>query len=153
LRLFWYDLFILSCIYLDVILVLSLLGSSLHPFSIDFSLLVVPAAFCIIAGSALFTNQVILREKTQKPFRFKTMMVVSGKKKANPKKAAVQRKVGRPLQTAKPKVEFGFHTCPVHGVEKCAGNYLDLHSCNETNQVSSKQIFWKEITPQVPVNK
>jgi hypothetical protein len=94
----------------------------------------------------------ILQSKTQKPFRFKQMMVVAGKKKPE-KKAVPLKRIGKPLQTAKPKVEFGFHTCPVHGVEKCAGNYLDLHSCNETTNVSQKQIFWKEITAAPPTTK
>jgi hypothetical protein len=148
LRLFWYDLFILSCIYLDVTLVIALLATSIHPFISMIGFLAVPVGFTIVSGSALLANQIILRNKTQRPFQFKQTVVIGAKKKA--KKAQVEKKVMKPLQTAKPKVEFGFHTCPVHGIEKCAGNYLDLHSCNDTNQTSSKQIFWKEITQEMP---
>jgi hypothetical protein len=147
-RLFWYDLFILSCIYLDVILVVALLGSSVHSFASMLSLLVVPVAFSLVSGSAFAANRLVTRSKEQKPFRFKEVMVIGSKKKE--KKALVEKKVLKPLQTSKPKVEFGFHTCPVHGIEKCAGNYLDLHSCNETSNPSSKQIFWKEVTPALP---
>jgi len=148
-RLFWYDLFILSCIYLDAILALSLIESSFHSFSATLPILVVPVGFCIVAGSAFAANQILLRSKTETPFRFREVMVIAGKKKPE-KKPLVQKKVVKPLQTNKPKVEFGFHTCPVHGIEKCAGNYLDLHSCNDSSQASGKQIFWKEITPALP---
>lgn len=138
----------LSCIYLDVYLVISLLGSSMLSSFNMFGLLVIPIALFIVSGSALLANRLILNNRTQKGFKFKQTVVFGAKKKE--KKALIQRRVVRPLETAKPKIEFGFHTCPVHGVEKCAGNYLDLHSCNDTTQSSSKQIFWKEITPALP---
>jgi len=145
---FWSDLFILGCIYLDISLVLALLGTALHPFMDMLDFIIIPVAFFIVSGSALFANRMVLRSKEQRPFRFKEVIVFGANKKS--KKPSVEKKVLKPLQTSKPKVEFGFHTCPVHGVEKCAGNYLDLHSCNDTSQASSKQIFWKEITPALP---
>ncbi len=148
-RIFWYDLFILSCLYLDVNLGLLLVENSLKPFGFQFGFLVIPVAFFIVSGSALLANRMASMSKTQKHFRFKETMVVLRKKKDN-KEPSNRKRVMRPLESAKPKVEFGFHTCPVHGVEKCAGNYLDLHACNDTVQTSGKQIFWKEITPAVP---
>lgn len=122
-------------------LLLSLIAS-------NFALLILPLGLTIVSGSALFANRMILRSKTQKQFRFKQTIVIGAKK--NSKKALVEKKILKPLQTSKPRVEFGFHTCPVHGLEKCAGNYLDLHSCNSSSQTSAKQIFWKEITPALP---
>ena len=127
--------------YLDAMLLLSLIAS-------NFALLILPLGLTIVSGSALFANRMILRSKTQKQFRFKQTIVIGAKK--NSKKALVEKKILKPLQTSKPRVEFGFHTCPVHGLEKCAGNYLDLHSCNSSSQTSAKQIFWKEITPALP---
>jgi hypothetical protein len=150
-RIFWSDLFILSCIYLDVYLVLALAGTTVNPLLNMFIFISIPIAFFIVSGSALLANRFILRSKTQKQFRFKETVVFGAKKK--PKKPLIEKRVLRPLQSSKPKIEFGFHTCPVHGVEKCAGNYLDLHSCNDTVQTSSKQIFWKEITPALPAAK
>jgi hypothetical protein len=150
-RIFWSDLFILSCIYLDVYLVLALAGTTVNPLLNMFIFISIPIAFFTVSGSALLANRFILRSKTQKQFRFKETVVFGAKKK--PKKPLIEKRVLRPLQSSKPKIEFGFHTCPVHGVEKCAGNYLDLHSCNDTVQTSSKQIFWKEITPALPAAK
>jgi len=147
-RMFWSDLFILACIYLDVSLIIALFGASVDPLADMFGYVIIPVAFFIVSGSALFANRMVLRSKEQRPFRFKEVVVFGAKKKVE--KPKVEKKVLKPLQTSKPKIEFGFHTCPVHGVEKCAGNYLDLHSCNETVQASSKQIFWKEITPALP---
>jgi hypothetical protein len=69
--------------------------------------------------------------------------------KNNSEKDRVKTKFMKSLQTTKPRLEFGYHTCPVHGIEKCAGSYMNLHSCNNF-QVSTKQIFWKEITPSAP---
>ncbi len=147
-RMFWSESFILACIYLDVSLVIALLGASVNPLADMFGFVIIPIAFFIVSGSALFANRMVLRSKEQKPFRFKEVMVFGAKKK--PARPKVEKRILKPLQTSKPKIEFGFHTCPVHGVEKCAGNYLDLHSCNDIGQTSSKQIFWKEITPALP---
>ena len=144
---FWSDLFILSCIYLDVYLVLALLAATYDPTLNIFGFVAIPIGFFIVSGSALLGNRLMLQSKSQKPFRFKQTIVFGSKKKE--KRALVEKRVLKPLQTAKPKVEFGFHTCPVHGVEKCAGNYLDLHACNDSVQ-TSRQIFWKEITPALP---
>jgi len=129
-------------------LLISLVTSSLRPAAGAFSLLVVPVGLCIISGSALLGNRLILRSKTQKGFRFKQTIVIGARKE--PKKSLIQKKVLKPLQSAKLKVEFGFHTCPVQGIEKCAGNYLNLHSCNSASQTEGKQIFWKEITHAPP---
>jgi len=130
---------------MDVYLVISLLAYSVKPGFDMFTFLVIPVSFFVVSGSALFANQFLLRSREQRPFRFKQTLVIGAKKKQ--KKAQIERKVVKPLQTSKPKVEFGYHTCPAHGLEKCAGNYLDLHSCNSSTQTSSRQIFWKEITP------
>jgi len=145
-RTIYLDLFLLSCIYLDVSLFLSLMGLVLNPFTNVFGFISVPVAFFIVSGSALLGNRLAVRSKTQKPFRFRQSVVFGAKKKNEPK---VQKKIGKPLTTSKPKVEFGMHTCPQHGIEKCAGNYLDLHSCNSPEQ-SQKQLFWKEITLPAP---
>ncbi len=85
---------------------------------------------------------------TQRPTQFREVTTFGAKKKA--KRSLISKKVMKPLQTVKPKIEYGYHTCPVHGIEKCAGNYLNLHSCNDTIQTSTKQIFWKEVTPALP---
>ena len=147
-RMFWSDLFILACIYLDIYLALFLLSNSVNPLLNTFGLIVVPVVFFIVSGSALLANRLVLRNKIQKQFQFRQVMVFGAKKKD--KKSLINKKVLRPLQTVKPRIEFGFHNCPVHGIEKCAGNYLNLHSCNDTVQTSAKQIFWKEITPALP---
>lgn len=148
LRLFWYDLFILSCIFMDAYLILALLAYSYKPGFDMFSFLVIPVSFFVVSGSALLANQFLLSSRTQRPFRFNQTVVIGAKKKE--RKTQIEKKVVRPLQTSKPKVEFGYHTCPAHGLEKCAGNYLDLHACNSTMQTSSRQIFWKEITSALP---
>ena len=147
-RTFWSDLFFLSCIYLNVSLVLLLVGVSLNLSNV-FSLLVIPIAFFAVAGGGvLFGKFRPSGGATQRPVQFRKVMAFGAKKKQ--KRSLITKKVVKPLQTVKPKIEFGFHTCPVHGIEKCAGNYLNLHSCNDTVQTSTKQIFWKEITPALP---
>jgi hypothetical protein len=145
-RTIYWDLFLLSCIYLDVSLFLSLMGLALNPFVNVFSFISIPVGFFIVSGSALVGHGLAVRSKTQTPFRFKQSVVFGSKKKDELK---AQKKGLRPLHTTRPKVEFGMHTCPAHGIEKCAGNYLDLHSCNSPTQ-SSKQLFWKEITLPAP---
>jgi hypothetical protein len=47
---FWSDLFILACIYLDIYLVLLLLSISLKPLRNPFGLIAVPIAFFIVSG-------------------------------------------------------------------------------------------------------
>jgi len=149
-RTIYLDLFLLSCVYLDVSLFLSLLGLALNPITNVFSFISIPVGFFIVSGSALLGNRLAVRSKAGKPFRFKQSVVyVGAKKKEEPQ---IKKKILRPMTTSKPKVEFGMHTCPEHGIEKCAGNYLDLHSCNTTS-TSSKQLFWKEITLPAPTNK
>ena len=138
----------MSCIYLDLSLVLSLVGLALNPFTNILNFDFVPIAFFIVSGSALLGNRLVVRSKTGKGFKFKQSVVIGAKKKEVPK---IQKKLVKGLHSAKPKLEFGMHTCPAHGVEKCAGNYLDLHSCNSPNQ-SGKQLFWKEITTPSPLN-
>jgi hypothetical protein len=146
-RSFWFDLFFLSCIYLDVGLVLLLVGDSLNLLN-AFSLITIPIAFFAVAGGGLLFNKFVPRGSTQSPVQFREVMAFGAKKKQ--KRSLISKKVMKPIQTVKPRIEFGFHTCPVHGIEKCAGNYLNLHSCNDTIQTSTKQIFWKEITPVLP---
>jgi len=147
-RSFWSDLFILACVYLDACLVLLLVAVWLNPSSSVFSLIFVPVGFLAVAGGGLLVNRFMPNIGTQSSIRFREVTAFGAKKKA--KRSLIGKKVMKPLQTVKPKIEFGFHTCPVHGIEKCAGNYLDLHSCNDTIQTSTKQIFWKEVTPAVP---
>jgi hypothetical protein len=119
----------------------------LNPFTNILNFVFIPVAFFIISGSALLGNRLVVRSKTQKGFRFKQSVVIGAKKKEGSKN---QKKIIKGSQSSsKPKLEFGMHTCPAHGVEKCAGNYLDLHSCNSPSQ-TGKQLFWKEITTPAP---
>jgi hypothetical protein len=130
--------------------VFSLVGNLLDHFTDLLGFIFIPLGFFIVSGSALLANRIALRSKTQTPFRFRQSIVIGAKKKKKERGPVIEKKSLGRLQSVKPKVEFGFHTCPVHGIEKCAGNYLDLHSCNSTNQTSSKQIFWKEVTTAMP---
>ena len=120
----------------------------MNPFTNMLNFVFAPVAFFIVSGSALLGNRLVVRSKTEKEFRFKQSVVIGAKKKEVSK---IQKKFVKGLQSSKPKLEFGMHTCPAHGVEKCAGNYLDIHSCNSPSQ-SGKQLFWKEITTPSPLN-
>ena len=49
-------------------------------------------------------------------------------------------------------VKYLVHTCPVHGLEKCAGAYLHTHSCNQDTG-KEKQITWEEVPKYVKGKK
>jgi hypothetical protein len=147
-RSFWSDLFILACVYLDACLVLLLVAVWVNPSSSVFSLIFVPVGFLSVAGCGLLVNRFVPNFGIQKPVQLREVTAFGAKKKT--KRSLIGKKVMKPLQNVKPKIEFSFHTCPVHGIEKYSGNYLSLHSCNDIIQTSTKQIFWKEVTPALP---
>ena len=145
-RLFWNDLFILACIYLDIGLVFFLMDISLHPLQNFVGLIVVPIGFFVISGSALVAKRLITESQDDKPSRREKVAGLGPKGK----KSRTSKKDVKPQQASKTRVEFGFHACPKHGEEKCAGSYSNLHSCNGAMQPSTKQVYWKEETPSLP---
>jgi hypothetical protein len=64
---------------------------------------------------------------------------------------AGEKKKFKPSPAPKAKVDFAMHNCPEHGPERCAGNYMNLHSCNAASN-SATQIYWEEKT-EVPQRK
>lgn len=105
--------------------------------------IVIPAAFLVVIGSMLLVNRVLEWHYAPRSFEFKRMFVFSGKpKKEEKKKGMVEKKILKARTLAAPKVEYGTHNCPQHGVEKCIGSFSNIHSCNSSE--ATKAIFWQE---------
>lgn len=103
----------------------------------------IPAAFLVVIGAMLAVNKILNWKYTSKSFEFKQMFVFSGKpKKEDKKEGKIEKKTLKPRTLSAPKIEYGTHNCPVHGVEKCIGSFSNVHSCNSPE--STSETFWQE---------
>ena len=75
----------------------------------------------VVEQEALLPEVAVLKEGEEKPFK------PSGAQNAH--------------------VEFEMHNCSQHGPERCAGNYMNFHSCNFASP-NAKQIYWDEKKPR-----
>jgi hypothetical protein len=147
-------------VFLDIALVAwmvtQILGVSLNIYLV----VSVPVAFFVITGGALLSKTVTGRGYDAKKYGFRQSFALFGEKKQDPKEEEEKKKKRSLLRSKKQKkigpaadavqLELGMHNCPVHGPEKCAGNYLNLHSCNGPSSGSSKQLFWEEVPRPKP---
>ena len=88
---------------------------------------VIPAGFLVVIGGMLLVNRILEWKYTPKTFAFKQNLVFSGKSKREDKKERmIEKKVLKPRTLAAPKIEYGTHHCPQHGVEKCIGSFSNI---------------------------
>src|SRR5689334_4008910 len=104
---FW-DLFILSCVYLDVSLVIAIVGEEINSAINFFYLISIPLGFFIVAGSSLIANRFVVKHfQGKKPFRFRQAInIFRGDKKMKPKeeKKPEKKQLNKPRASKGPDV-------------------------------------------------
>jgi len=142
----FYDISIVVCVCLDIGLVMFLIKEAIFPTLDNIFLFLVPVL--------LFAFSVItLQRKTLFQRRTKaSSLLQTAALEETPKitEASGDKKLTKPSPIPKPREEFATHNCPEHGIERCAGNYMNLHSCNSPSN-SVNQIYWAEIPPSSPI--
>jgi len=143
----FYDALIVACVSADVGLILFLMQSLIFPGLSVLFLFLTPVV--VFAAEMIAAQRKTLFQKKPK----ETVLLKTGplfQPEVLPESQIDgEKKKFKPSPTPKPKLDFAMHNCPEHGPERCAGNYMNLHSCNSAS-TSGKQIYWEERTDVSP---
>ncbi|MDA4110991.1 MAG: hypothetical protein OK439_00520 [Thaumarchaeota archaeon] len=148
-----YDIAMAGCISLEVGLLLFLINEVFSQ-SIDIVFIfIIPVILFVVLAFVLQRNALF---QSRKKGAIMLQMIAAGGE-AEAMEPRIEKKpfkpspapASKPSPARAPNSEYPTHNCPEHGAEQCAGNYMNLHSCNEPSD-STKQIYWEEVSPKAP---
>jgi hypothetical protein len=144
----FYDSLIIACVCADIGLMLFLINEiAILDLNILF-LFLIPVV--IFAVSVIFSQRKSLFPK-KPPIDQLSQAPLFSEELSIPEESKIvgEKKPFKPSPAPKARVEFEMHNCPEHGPERCAGNYMNLHSCNFAS-ANATQIYWEEKSKVVP---
>jgi hypothetical protein len=136
-----YDSLIIACVCADIGLILFLMKEIIFPDLDNLFLFLTPV---ILFGVSLVASQrkVLFQRKPVKSGLL-TSTALLQQQVLEEARSVGEKKKFKPSPAPTAKLEFAMHNCPEHGPERCAGNYMNLHSCN-TPSSSATQVYWEE---------
>jgi hypothetical protein len=144
----FYDSLVIACICADIGLTLFLIN--------EVAILGVNILFLFLIPVVVFAvSMIVLQRKSlfpKKPPRDLLLQAPALREQLSvPAETRMEgeKKEFKPAPAPKARVEFAMHNCPEHGPERCAGNYMNLHSCNSAS-ANATQIYWEEKSATPP---